>query len=59
LTAQVKINAQFTFYVTAQNILDDFPPIDTVTYGANGYNPVQGGEGILGRYFKAGVKVGF
>ncbi|MES3082537.1 TonB-dependent receptor domain-containing protein [Sphingomonas faeni] len=59
LTAQVKINDAFTFYFTAQNILDDFPPIDTVTYGANGYNPVQGGEGILGRYFKAGVKVGF
>jgi iron complex outermembrane receptor protein len=59
LTAQVKINANFTFYVTGQNILNDYPPIDTVTYGANGYNPVQGGEGILGRYFKAGVKVGF
>ena len=59
LTGQVKISDKFTLYVTAQNILDDFPPIDTVTYGANAYNPVQGGEGILGRYFKAGVKIGF
>ncbi|MGP7794941.1 TonB-dependent receptor plug domain-containing protein [Sphingomonas sp. CLY1604] len=59
LTAQVRVNDQFTFYTTVQNIADRLPPIDTVTYGAHAYNPVQGGEGILGRYFKAGVKVGF
>ena len=59
LTGQVKVNDQFTFYMTVQNLLDDLPPIDTVTYGAHAYNPVQGGEGILGRYFKAGVKFGF
>lgn len=59
LNAQVKINNQFTFYATMQNVFDDLPPIDTITYGAHAYNPIQGGEGILGRYFKAGVKVGF
>lgn len=59
LTGQVKINDKFTFYATVQNIADRLPPIDTVTYGAHAYNPIQGGEGILGRYFKAGVKVGF
>lgn len=59
LTGQVRVNDQFTFYATVQNIADRLPPIDTVTYGAHAYNPVQGGEGILGRYFKAGVKVGF
>ncbi|GAB7555252.1 TonB-dependent receptor [Novosphingobium sp. 11B] len=59
LTGQVKINDQFTFYATIQNLADRLPPIDTVTYGAHAYNPIQGGEGILGRYFKAGVKVGF
>ena len=59
LTGQVKVNDKFTFYATVQNIADRLPPIDTVTYGAHAYNPIQGGEGILGRYFKAGVKVGF
>ncbi|MDF0544759.1 TonB-dependent receptor [Sphingobium sp. H39-3-25] len=59
LNAQVKVNDKFTFYATVQNLLNDLPPIDVVTYGAHGYNPIQGGEGILGRYFKAGVKFGF
>lgn len=59
LNAAIKINDKFTFYGTVLNLLNDYPPIDVVTYGANLYNPVQGGNGILGRYFKAGVKVGF
>jgi iron complex outermembrane receptor protein len=59
LNAQVKLNDKFTFYATVQNLFDNLPPIDTITYGAHAYNPIQGGEGILGRYFKAGVKVGF
>lgn len=59
LNGQVKVNDKFSFYVTVQNLLNDLPPIDTVTYGAHAYNPVQGGEGIYGRYFKAGVKFGF
>ena len=41
------------------NLLDDLPPIDPVTYGANNFNAVQGGTGIFGRQFRAGVKVGF
>ena len=59
LNAALKVNDKFTIYVTGQNILDKMPPIDTVTYGAHGYNPVQGGEGIYGRYYKAGVKLNF
>ncbi|MEO5775212.1 MAG: TonB-dependent receptor [Sphingomicrobium sp.] len=59
LNTQFKLNNRFTFYTVAQNILDKMPPIDTITYGAHGYNPVQGGEGIYGRYFKAGVKMNF
>ena len=59
LNAQFKVTDKFTFYIDAINVADRLPPIDVVTYGANLYNPVQGGTGILGRYFKAGVKVGF
>ncbi|USI71920.1 TonB-dependent receptor domain-containing protein [Sphingomonas morindae] len=58
LNVQVKVTDKTTFYATVQNIADRLPPIDTITYGANGYNPVQGGEGIYGRYFKAGVRFG-
>ncbi|WP_294063312.1 TonB-dependent receptor [Sphingomonas sp.] len=59
LNARLKVNDNFTFYLNVQNLFDKMPPIDVVTYGAHGYNPIQGGEGIFGRYFKAGVKVGF
>ena len=58
LTGSVDINDRFTFYVNVLNLLDDLPPIDPVTYGANLYNPVQGGTGIFGRSFRAGVKIG-
>ncbi len=54
-----KATDRFTFYTTVLNLFDNLPPIDVVTYGAHLYNPVQGGNGILGRYFKAGVSVGF
>lgn len=59
LNARIKINDQFTFYGTVNNLFDKMPPIDPATYGAHLYNPVQAGNGILGRYFRAGVRVGF
>lgn len=58
MVGSVKINDRFTFYVNVLNLLDDLPPVDPVTYGAHLYNPVQGGTGIIGRAFRAGVKVG-
>nr|WP_296675554.1 TonB-dependent receptor [Novosphingobium sp.] len=57
LQAAVKVNDQFTFSLTMLNVADKMPPIDVVTYGAHLYNPVQGGNGILGRYLKAGFKM--
>ena len=59
LVGQVKVSPKYTFYVDVLNVLDDFPPIDPVTYGAYLYNAVQGGTGIYGRFFRAGVKVNF
>jgi iron complex outermembrane receptor protein len=59
LNAQVKVSDNFTFYATMLNVFDKLPPIDTITYGAHAYNPVQGGIGILGRYFNMGVKVNY
>lgn len=59
LNAQFKINDNFTVYATMNNVFDRLPPIDPVTYGATSYNAVQGGNGILGRYLKAGAKVNF
>jgi iron complex outermembrane receptor protein len=58
LVGSVKVNDRFTFYAQVLNVFDDLPPIDVVTYGANLYNPVQGGTGLLGRSFRAGVRIG-
>ena len=57
LNVSVKVNDKFTIYGTMNNVFDKMPPVDVVTYGANGYNPVQGGNGILGRYMKIGAKI--
>lgn len=59
LNVQFKVNDNFTLYGSMLNVADKLPPLDPITYGAHLYNPVQGGTGIYGRYFKAGVKVGF
>ncbi|WP_443972060.1 TonB-dependent receptor plug domain-containing protein [Sphingobium sp. CR28] len=59
LNAQVKATEKLTFYVNMLNVFDKLPPLDTVTYGAHAYNPVQGGEGILGRYFRIGAKISY
>lgn len=59
LNLSVKVSDQFTLYANMLNAFDKMPPIDPETYGAHLYNPVQGGTGILGRYFKAGVKFNF
>ena len=59
LVAQFKIGEKYNLYLTMLNIFDRLPPLDPITYGAHLYNPVQGGTGIYGRYFKAGVKLNF
>jgi iron complex outermembrane receptor protein len=59
LGGSVKVEDRFTLYFNVQNLFDNLPPYDDVTYGAHLYNPIQGGEGILGRYFKVGAKVDF
>lgn len=59
LNAQFKVADNFTFYANMLNVLDKMPPIDPITYGAHAYNPVQGGEGILGRYFRFGAKFNY
>ncbi|MEI5688204.1 TonB-dependent receptor domain-containing protein [Sphingomonas kyungheensis] len=56
LNTTVKVNDQFSFYVNALNLFNRLPGLDPVTYGAYLYNPVQAGDGIYGRYFRAGVK---
>ncbi|MFN3457119.1 MAG: TonB-dependent receptor domain-containing protein [Novosphingobium sp.] len=59
LQTRFKVNDRFTLSLTALNLFDKMPPVDVVTYGAHLYNPIQGGQGILGRYFKVGFQADF
>jgi len=59
LNASFNVKEQFTFYVNVINLFGRLPGIDPVTYGAHLYNPVQGGDGIYGRQFRAGAKFKF
>jgi iron complex outermembrane receptor protein len=53
------VNDKVSVYVNVINLADKLPPIDPVTYGANNYNPVQGGQGIIGRALRLGVRAKF
>jgi len=57
--ASIKVNDKFTFYVNVLNIANRLPDVDPVTYGAYLYNPVQAGNGIFGRSYRAGAKFNF
>ncbi|MFZ5748115.1 MAG: TonB-dependent receptor domain-containing protein [Pseudomonadota bacterium] len=59
LNGNVKIADHVTVYATVLNLFDRLPDYDPVTYGAYLYNPVQAGNGIFGRMFRAGAKFNF
>ncbi|WP_242097149.1 TonB-dependent receptor [Sphingomonas sp. CROZ-RG-20F-R02-07] len=59
LVGQVKVNAKFTFYINALNILDAHPPLNPANYAAVNYNPTWSQGGIVGRYFRAGANFKF
>ena len=60
INVQAHVRDDTTIYLTVNNVLGDLPPVDTIaTYGITGYNVVVGGDGILGRYLKAGIKLDF
>jgi iron complex outermembrane receptor protein len=59
LVGSADVTKNITVYLNVINLTDRLPPYDPVTYGANNYNPVQGGEGIVGRNFRLGLKAKF
>jgi iron complex outermembrane recepter protein len=58
LTAKYRFTPKAEFFATIQNVFDKEPPLDPLTYGAAGYNPLDY-SGALGRYFTAGVRYTF
>jgi iron complex outermembrane receptor protein len=58
LNGQLHVSENATLYLNVLNVADEMPPVDVIgNYGIAHYNPVQAGTGILGRYFRAGVRV--
>ena len=55
LTARYKLGAKTEIFGTITNLFDKEPPLDPLTYGAAGYNPLDY-SGAVGRYFQVGVR---
>ncbi|QBE67148.1 TonB-dependent receptor [Pseudoduganella lutea] len=58
LTAKYRFTNKAELFATIQNVLDKEPPLDPLTYGAAGYNPLDY-SGALGRYFQVGMRYTF
>ena len=50
-----KFGKNTEIFGSISNLLDTKPPVDFLTYGAIGYNPLDY-SGAIGRYFRVGVK---
>ena len=55
LTARYKLNTKTELFATIQNVFDKEPPLDPLTYGAAGFNPLDY-SGAMGRYFNLGLR---
>lgn len=55
LSAAWKLAKSTEVFGSIQNVTNARPPLDPVTYGAIGYNPLDY-AGALGRYFRIGLK---
>ncbi len=58
LTAKYRFTNKAELFATIQNVFDKEPPLDPLTYGAAGYNPLDY-SGALGRYFQVGMRYTF
>jgi iron complex outermembrane recepter protein len=56
LTLRWKANARIELFGGINNLFDRTPPLDTVTYGAVSYNPLDY-SGAVGRSYTLGLKV--
>ena len=55
LSAAWKFGKNSEIFGSIQNVFDAKPPIDFLTYGAIGYNPLDY-SGAIGRFYRIGVK---
>jgi iron complex outermembrane receptor protein len=58
LTARYRFSPKLEIFGTIQNLFDKEPPLDPLTYGAAGFNPLDY-SGAMGRYFNVGLRYQF
>ncbi len=56
LNAQYSINQNLAVWLGIDNIADIPPPVDTPNYAGINYNPTYSQAGIVGRFFRLGVR---
>ncbi len=59
LHASYDFAEHYQVYFDMQNVFDRQAPYDPTTYGGDNYNATFGYQGILGRYFKVGLRATF
>jgi iron complex outermembrane receptor protein len=57
LTGSYKVNDKLEVYANILNLFDATPPLDPIDYAGINYSPTYAQSGIVGRYFKIGVRV--
>lgn len=57
--AQYQVNKTYTLFLDVSNVTGAKAPLDSTSYSAHEYNPVWAGAGVIGRYWKIGVKADF
>jgi iron complex outermembrane receptor protein len=58
LTGRWEFSKNFELYGSVQNLTNAKPPLDPLTYGAQGYNPLDY-SGAVGRFYSVGAKYKF
>ncbi len=53
------VNKSYTVSLDISNVFGAKAPLDSTSYAAHEYNPVWAGTGVIGRYWKVGVKADF
>jgi iron complex outermembrane receptor protein len=59
LTGGFKVTEHLQVSAAIENVLDRKAPIDPADYAGINYNPTYHQEGIIGRFFRVGVRVTF
>ena len=59
LNARYDVTSDFSISAGIENLFDREPPLDPINYAALNYNPTYTQAGIVGRFFRLGVRVHF